>query len=145
MFNDDEEERGYWSPFHSQSSWNLEEGSMRVEMTGFERGHEPGQESDFQFIIENRREEAVTLSVCVQLIDEQEVVQDFNDFAMELGPDAVGRRTISAAFEEELEPRAYGLAVIIGELGAVVHTVRLGLADDEAGPWLDAGELTCDA
>lgn len=140
----DEEDRGYWSPFHSQSNWSMDEGSMRVELTGFERGHEPGQESEFELVIENRRDQPMSLSGCVQLIDEASVVQRFGDFEVELGPDAVGRRALETPFEEELEPRAYGLAVVIGDLGSVVHTVRLGLADDEAGPWLDAGELTCE-
>lgn len=141
--NDDEEDRGYWSPFHSQSNWEMDNGSMRVELTGFERGHEPDQESEFEFIIENRRDQTTTLDVCVQLLDEEQVVQDLDYFEIELGPDAAGRRTLIAGFDADLEPRAYGLAVVIADLGAVVHTVRLGIADDDAGPWLDAGELTC--
>lgn len=143
-FNDDEEERDYWSPFNSQSSWTMEDGSMRVELTGFERGHEPGVESEFELILENRRQSSITLDGCLMLIDEESVIQNLNDFEVEMGPDAVARRTLPAPFDEELEPRAYGLAVVVGDLGAIVHTVRLGIADDEAGPWLDAGELGCD-
>lgn len=143
QFNDDEEERDYWSPFHSQSSWTMEDGSMRVELTGFERGHEPGVASEFELTLENRRPESITLDGCAKLIDEESIVQNLNDYEVEMGPDAVARRTLTTPFDEELEPRAYGLAVVIGDLGAIVHTVRLGIADDEAGPWLDAGELSC--
>lgn len=144
QLSDDEESRDYWSPFNSQSNWTIDGGDMRVELTGFERGHQPGVESEFQLILENRRQQSTAIEGCMLLIDEESVVQNLNDFVVELGPDAVARRTLTAEFDEDLEPRAYGLAVVIGELGAIVHTVRLGIADDEAGPWLDAGELSCD-
>jgi hypothetical protein len=134
----------FWSPFSSQSAWEVGDGRVRVELSGFERGHEPGRVAAFDLSIENRRDEPADLAVCAELIDEVQVVQRFNRFEVALEPNGNHTSTFEAAFDEGLEPRAYGLAVVIGDLGAVIHTVRVGIPDDEAGPWLDADELVCD-
>jgi hypothetical protein len=134
----------FWSPFSSQSAWEVGDGRIRVELSGFERGHEPGRVAQFDLTIENRRDQSADLAVCTELIDERQIVQRFDRFDVALEPDGNQTTTFEAAFDEELEPRAYGLAVVIGDLGAVIHTVRVGIPDDEAGPWLDADELVCD-
>lgn len=141
---DDDEQRDYWSPFHSQSSWVQEDGGMHVELAGFERGHQPGEESEFEFLIENRKESRLDLTVCVKLIDEDEIVQYLDDYQIDIRSDTTIQRSFTTTFDEDIEPQAYGLAVIIEDYGALVHTVRLGIADDEAGPWLDVSELSCD-
>ncbi len=143
-FGNDNNEPDLWSPFHSQSTWITEDGSIRVDLTGFERGHERGRESTFSLEIDNRKERSMDLIVCFQLIDEERVVQDLELMSVTVPVDVRRATDVTVLFDEDLEPRAYGLAVVIQETGAIVHTVRLGIADDEAGPWLDADELRCD-
>jgi hypothetical protein len=134
----------FWSPFSSQSAWDVGDGRILVELSGFERGHEPGRLAEFTVEIENRRNDPAFLTVCTTLIDEARIVQQFDRFTVELGPDDRVSTTFDAAFDQDIDPRAYGLALVIGDLGAIVHTVRVGIPDDEAGPWLDVDQLVCD-
>jgi hypothetical protein len=142
--NDDDSSGEFWSPFSSQSYWEVGDGRILVELTGYERGHEPGKTAEFTIKVENRREQPANLDMCTKLVDEREIIQRFERFAMNLDADSSEEITFIAALEEEIEPRAYGLAVVISETGAIVHTVRVGIPDDEAGPWLDAESLVCD-
>ncbi len=134
----------FWSPFSSQSAWDVGDGRIRVEMSGYERGHDPGGSAEFTVKIENRRDQPAELDICAKLIDETEILQSFEQFHVSIPPDGSDTTTFNVTFDEETEPRAYGFAVVIGEIGALVHTVRVGIPDDEAGPWLDADELVCD-
>lgn len=140
--NDDPGE--FWSPFNSQSTWEIGDGRILVELSGFERGHEPGKTAEFTIDIQNLREESVQLNVCARLIDEAQVVQRLHEFDISIDPEESRTRTFSVEFDEELEPRSYGLAVVVGDLGSLIHTVRVGIADDEAGPWLELDQLVCD-
>jgi hypothetical protein len=134
----------FWSPFSSQSYWEVGDGRILVELSGYERGHERGKAADFTINIENRREDPAELEICAKLINEREIVQRFEHFTVELDAESSKSTTFSAVMDEELEPRAYGLAVVVGEIGAIVHTIRVGIPDDDAGPWLDAEQLVCD-
>lgn len=139
------EEPDLWSPFRSQSNWIVNDGTMRLELSGFERGHEPGQEAEFQLTVENRLGEPVETEVCAMLIDEVSIVQQLERLDVDLEPGQATIQLIVAEFEEELEPKPYGLAILLEEWGAIVHTIRLGVPDEEAGTWLDASALSCDS
>ncbi len=142
--DDDNGADDFWSPFNSQSYWEIGDGRLLIELTGFERGHEPGKAAEFNVNIENRRDQPAELEMCAKLINEENIVQRFDQFNVSLDPSENKSTSFRAELDEEIEPRAYGLAVVVGEIGAIVHTIRVGLADDEAGPWLDADELVCD-
>lgn len=144
QMSSDDETNEFWSPFSSQSAWDVGDGRIRLELSGYERGHEPGRAAEFSIDIENRRPEAAELIVCAKLIDEQRIVQEFDEFRISIEPDGSDSAVFNATLDEDLEPRAYGLAVIVGDIGAIIHTVRVGIPDDAAGPWLDADELVCD-
>jgi hypothetical protein len=133
-----------WGPFRSQSTWIVNDGSMRVELSGYERGHRPGLESEFELIVDNRLGEPVDTFVCMYLIDEEDVVQDLGHVEIDLESGTEQVHTLIAAFDEEIEPRPYGLAIVLRDWGTIVQTVRLGIPDEEAGPWLDASELPCE-
>lgn len=142
--DDDNGQEEFWGPFNSQSYWEIGDGRLLVELSGFERGHDPGKRAEFTVNIENRREQRAELELCALLIDEEEVVQRFDQFSVSIEPSASRSTSFTAGIDEELEPHAYGLAVVVGDIGAIVHTIRVGLADDEAGPWLDAENLICE-
>jgi hypothetical protein len=143
-FADEPDRPDHWSPFHSQSNWQAVQGEVHVALTGFERGHAPGRSAEFNLVIENRTENDLVTPVCVYLVDEYSIVQDFVDIDIDVPPGAAAVRPFLADFDEELSPRAYGLAIVVDDIGTLIHTVRLGIADDEVRPWVDASELTCD-
>lgn len=142
--DDDNDQGEFWSPFNSQSYWEIGDGRLLVELTGFERGHEPGKPAEFTVNIENRREQPAELELCAKLVDEDRIVQRFDQFPVSIDASSNKSTSFTAGMDDELEPRAYGLAVVVGDIGAIVHTIRVGIADDEAGPWLDADHLVCD-
>jgi hypothetical protein len=144
LFRDEPDRPDHWSPFHSQSIWWFDNGSIYVALNGFARGHEPGRAAEFQVVIENRTDEQIAAPICIHLVDEYSVIQELGELEVDLPPGAAGVRPFLVDFDDELLPRAYGLALIIGDFGSIVHTVRLGIADDEVRPWVDASELTCD-
>jgi hypothetical protein len=140
----DDETSGFWSPFTSQTAWDVGDGRIVVELRGYERGHEPGRTAEFTVTVENRRYVEVDLEVCTKLINESEIVQQFDKFEITLEPEQSESLAFDVTLDEELEPRAYGFAVVVGELGSIIHTIRVGIPDDEAESWLDADELVCD-
>jgi hypothetical protein len=121
----------------------VDDGSLRLEIFGYERGHRPGLDSEFELTVDNRLNEQLDTAICVMLVDEVSVVQYLGDFQVELAPGEATGRSFVAAFDTEIEPRPYGLTIVVEDWGAIVVTVRLGIPDEEAGPWLDASELEC--
>jgi hypothetical protein len=143
-FGSDDDSGEFWSPFTSQSAWEVGDGRVIVELSGHERGHEPGKTAEFTVTIENRREVDTELEICAKLIDERQIVQRFDQFIISIEPEDNEVSTFEVTLEEDVEPRAYGFAVVVGDIGSIIHTIRVGIPDDEAGPWLDADELVCD-
>jgi hypothetical protein len=140
----DDDTGEFWSPFTSQTAWEVGDGRVVVEVRGYERGHEPGRTAEFTVTIENRREVEAELEVCTKLINESEIVQRFDKVEIALEPEESDSMTFDVTLDEELEPRAYGFAVVVGDIGSLIHTIRVGIPDDEADSWLDADELVCD-
>jgi hypothetical protein len=132
-----------WSPFNDQSAWDVGDGRIRVEVSGYERGHQPGGSAEFTVEVENRRDAPADLDVCGKLIDEHMVVQEFNQERLMIEPNGSQQAIIDATLDEDVEPGAYGFAVIIDEIGVVVHTIRVGIPDDEPAAWVDVDELVC--
>jgi hypothetical protein len=143
-FGNSDDSSEFWSPFTSQTAWEVGDGRILVELSGYERGHEPGRTAEFTVTIENRRDQSADLDVCAKLISEVEIVQHFDQFEVVIEPEDSESISFDVTMGEEIEPRAYGFAIVVGEIGSIVHTVRVGIPDDEAGPWLDADELVCD-
>jgi hypothetical protein len=143
-FGNSDDSSEFWGPFTSQTAWEVGDGRVLVEFTGYERGHEPGRTAEFNVVIENRRDQRADLDVCAKLINEVEIVQHFDQFEVVIEPEESESVTFEVTMDEEIEPRAYGFAIVVGDIGSIVHTVRVGIPDDEAGPWLDADELVCD-
>jgi hypothetical protein len=132
-----------WSPFESESSWTVDDGTLTIRVSGFVRGHSPGLTSTFRIWVENQTAEPLDNELCLYLIDERAVVQEIHRTRLELEATTGSIRLIRVTFDEELEARAYGFAVVLDGWGATVSTVRLGVADAPAGPWLDSAELSC--
>jgi hypothetical protein len=133
-----------WSPFADQSAWDVGDGRIRVEVSGYERGHAPGRAAEFTIEVENRRDTDAELDVCAKLIDEHTVVQEFNQEHLQIGAQESRSAVIDATLHEDVEPGAYGFAVVIDDIGVIVHTIRVGIPDDEPAQWLDVDELVCD-
>lgn len=140
----DDDTAELWSPFNDQSVWDVGDGRIWVEVSGYERGHIAGKAAEFVVDVENRREERTELDVCARLIDENSVVQEFNQVFLEIDPNQSRRAVIDATLDEDIEPRAYGFAVVVGDFGVIVHTIRVGIPDDEPTSWLDVDQLVCD-
>lgn len=139
----DDQSGELWSPFNDQSAWDVGDGRIRVEVSGHERGHQPGRSAEFTVDVENLRDEPADLTVCAKLIDEHQVVQEFSGERLQIEPNQSDLAVIQASLDETIEPGAYGFAVVVGEIGFVVHTIRVGIPDDEPAAWLDVNELGC--
>jgi hypothetical protein len=134
-----------WSPFETESNWvdRVNDGSVTVRISGFTRGHSPGLTSSFRIRVENQTSRPLDSGFCIYVVDEIQVVQRVMESEISLEPATGTIRLIRATFDADLAPRAYGFAVVVEDWGAVVSTIRLGIADDPAGPWLEAATLEC--
>jgi len=110
------------------------------ELSGENAIYAPNGTYDFNLIIRNDTDEEWKGNCYVFLVDKNGPLMDISDIGINLlNRGEQDKRVITLALPGNIEPGAYGLALIFHDKGYIIQTIYVGdsISNEPAGPWPD--------
>jgi hypothetical protein len=118
------------------TTWNLGEEGRAFSVSGDSAGHVPGEESEFQLVLDNLAgDDPWQGEYCILLIDSEGIVKEITheQYNVPVGIDT--KKPFTIEFPEDFEG-PLGLCVVIPQRATMVTTLWIGTGrTGNAGPW----------
>jgi len=93
---------------------------------GNTRGHRPGEESEFEIVLENKSSDVWVGQCCVELLSRDSVLARLATQSFALQPGEVLTKELTVRFPDNLAADAYGLAVTVPGSFGFTMTIYVG-------------------